>query len=166
LLGNAVLCLLDHPDQLARLRANPGLLPAAIEETLRYESPVQGITRVTTADVKIGGQTVPAGSPVIAFIGSANRDEAVFPDPDHFDVARAPNPHLAFGAGIHFCLGAPLARLESQVALQILFERIHDIQLADAQGVQYTKGFLHGVTHLPLRFAILRPDVYPPKRAG
>ena len=157
LLGNAVLCLLEHPDQFARLRADRRLLPSAIEETLRYESPVQAVTRVTTTDVELQGQTVPAGSPIVAFIGSANRDEAIFPDPDRFDVAREPNPHLAFGAGIHFCLGAPLARLESRVALRILFERVHDIELADTQEVEYTKGFLHGVTRLPLRFAPSQP---------
>jgi cytochrome P450 len=151
LLGNAVLCLSEHRDQLARLRANPALLPLAIEEVLRFESPVQAISRITTTDVAIRGQTVPAGALVIAFLGSANRDESVFPNPEEFDVARDPNPNLAFGSGIHFCLGAPLARLESRVALRVLLERFPDWEIPDPTAIEFTKGFLHGVTHLPLR---------------
>jgi cytochrome P450 len=152
LLGNAVLCLSEHRDQLDRLRAIPTLLPSAIEEVLRFESPVQAISRITTTDVAIRGQTIPSGALVIGFLGSANRDEAVFPEPEVFDVARDPNPNLAFGTGIHVCLGAPLARLESRVALRVLLERFPDWELSDPSAIEFTKGFLHGVTHLPLRF--------------
>jgi cytochrome P450 len=151
LLGNAVLCLTEHPDQLAQLRQDTGLLPSAIEEVLRFESPVQALSRITAADVEIRGESIPAGALVMAFLGSANRDETVFPQADQFDVARDPNPNLAFGMGIHFCLGAPLARLESRVALRVLFERVRDWEIVDSKAISFTKGFLHGVTRLPLR---------------
>ncbi|HLH21619.1 MAG TPA: cytochrome P450 [Chloroflexota bacterium] len=153
LIGNAILCLLDHPEQQARVRADPTLVPTLVEEVLRYESPVQAVGRVAARDVELGGQTVPRGDLVLAWIGSANRDPAIFPDPDRFDVARTPNPHLAFGHGIHFCLGAPLARLEGRIALAILLDRLQDVQRADSGPLEPTKGFiLHGVKHLPLRF--------------
>jgi cytochrome P450 len=152
LIGSAVLCLLEHRDQLDRLRASPPLLPTAIEEVLRFEPPAQAILRVVATETSIDGHTMRPGAMVAGFIGSANRDEAVFANPDTFDVARAPNPHLSFGAGIHFCLGAPLARLESRVALRCLLDRTFDFQLADPSAVEFTKGFLHGVTRLPLRF--------------
>ena len=153
LLGSALLSLLDHPDQFDRLRANPTLLGSAIEEVLRFEPPAQAVMRVSTTEVELRGERIPAGELVVAFIGSANRDAAVFPCPDEFNVARDPNPHLAFGRGIHFCLGAPLARLESRVALRCLFERARDFELADPGRVEFTRGFLHGVTRLPLRFS-------------
>ncbi len=117
LINNAVLCLADNPDQLARLRAEPGLLPSAIEEVLRFRSPLQWLMRTPTRDVRVHGQMIPAGRLVLAMIGSANRDPSQFPDADRFDIARDPNPHVAFGHGIHFCLGAPLSRLEARIAL-------------------------------------------------
>ncbi|HEX2922539.1 MAG TPA: cytochrome P450 [Chloroflexota bacterium] len=107
LIGNAVLCLLEHPDQMDRLRADLSLMPTAIEEVLRYEAPVQLTFRTTNREVEIRGQRIPAGELVLASIGSANRDEAVFARADQFDITRDPNPHLSFGEGIHFCLGAP-----------------------------------------------------------
>jgi cytochrome P450 len=158
LLGSAVLCLIEHCDQFDRLRANPGLLTSAIEEVLRYESPVQAVARVTTMDVAIGGHTVPSGAMIFPFIGSANRDEAVFPNGETFDVGRDPNLHLAFGSGIHFCLGAPLARLESRVALGVFLRRVEAVELADLIEVEFTKGFLHGVTRLPIRVTAARLD--------
>ena len=106
LISNAVLCLIEHPDQLTRLRANPTFLPVAIEEVLRYRSPLQWMYRVTRREVDLHGTVVPAGVLVLAVIGAANRDPAAFPDPGRFDIGRDPNPHLAFGYGAHFCLGA------------------------------------------------------------
>jgi cytochrome P450 len=151
LLGNAILCLTEHQDQLTRLRQDVGLLPSAVEEVLRFESPVQALSRITAAEVEIRGQSLPEGALVIAFLGSANRDDTVFPHPEQFDIARDPNPNLAFGMGIHFCLGAPLARLESRVALRVLFDRVQDWEIVDQKAITFTKGFLHGVTRLPLR---------------
>jgi cytochrome P450 len=153
LIGNAVLSLLEHPEEFARLRSNPALLNTAIEETLRYRSPVQFMFRVTKVDAELGGQTIPAGSMVMAGIGSANRDEAKFSDPDRFDIARDPNPHIAFGHGNHFCLGAPLARVEARVALTAIFDRLGDLRRANDDQLVPPKGFaVHGVKHLPLLF--------------
>lgn len=153
LIGNAVRTLLETPDELARLRENPALLPGAIEETLRYRSPVQAMFRRAVEDVTIRGQLIPANSHVVAFIGSANRDGQKFADPDRFDVTRTPNPHIAFGHGIHFCLGAPLARLEARVALTALLERCSDWKLDEQADLQPARGFIvHGVTELPMSF--------------
>jgi cytochrome P450 len=120
LIGNAVTALLDHPDQLARVVADPSLLPAAIEETLRWDAPVQIVFRTATQDVEIAGTKIPKGAYVAPLLGSANRDERRFPDPDRFDVTRDPQGHVAFGFGKHFCLGASLARMEARVALEAL----------------------------------------------
>ena len=153
LLGNAMLALLDHRDQLARLQGDLGLVPSGVEEALRYDGPVQAIPRFTVVDATVGGQRIPAGQRILAWTAAADRDEAVFPEPDRFDVAREPNHHLAFGAGIHFCLGAPLARLEGRVALSILLQRLEDIELAERTAPELTDStFLRGVTRLPLRF--------------
>ncbi len=123
LLGNAVLTLLDHPAELAKVRADRALVPPLVEEVLRYESPVQLIFRRTASDVELSGTTIPAGATVFLLLGSANRDEQKFSDPDRFDILRNPRDHLAFGYGIHYCLGAELARLEARVALEsLLFE--------------------------------------------
>jgi cytochrome P450 len=153
LIGNAALCLLDHPEQMERLRGDLGLMPSAIEEVLRFESPVQLMFRTTMSEEEIGGHRIPAGEMVLASIGSANRDEAVFPSADQFDITRDPNPHIAFGHGIHFCLGAPLARLETRVALSILLERVRKLERVVGEPVETTKGaILHGPTRLILRF--------------
>jgi cytochrome P450 len=123
LINNAVLTLLEHPDQLAGLRAMPELLPSVIEEVLRYRSPLQWTLRTPKGDVQLSGTTIPANAFVLAVIGSANRDPRIFADPDRFDITRDPNPHVAFGHGIHFCIGAALSRLESRIALSDLLHR-------------------------------------------
>ena len=106
-------CFAAHPDQLACVRADPALLAQAIEEVLRYRAPVQAMFRATTREVEVDGTQIPAGKFVVAMIGSANRDPRRFAEPSRFIATREPNPHVAFGHGIHFCLGAPLARLEA-----------------------------------------------------
>ncbi|AKJ00990.1 cytochrome P450 [Archangium gephyra] len=153
LLNNALLCFLEHPEQLARLRAEPALLPSAIEEVLRYRSPVQAMFRVTRSEVSLHGQVIPPGKMVLAMIGSANRDPRKFQDPDRFDISREPNPHIAFGHGIHFCIGAPLSRLEARVGLSVLLERMRDVALAsDAPWEPRRAIHVHGPTRLPIRF--------------
>jgi len=128
LIGNALSALLDHPDQLARLRAQPDEIPAALEEALRFDSPIQLVFRTTTRPVELHGKEIPAGAFVAPLIGSANRDERRFPDPDRFDIGRQPQSHLAFGFGKHFCLGASLARLEARCALETLLARLPAIE--------------------------------------
>ena len=130
-IGNATLALLQHRSAWERLRAEPELIPGAVEELLRYESPVdRALTRFVAADTTLGGKRLRKGEPLIAVLGSANRDEDRFEQPDTLDIERAPNPHLAFGKGVHYCLGAPLARLEGEVALRALLERFPDLRLA------------------------------------
>src|SRR5262245_1007782 len=131
LIGNATLALLQHPQVLAELREQPTLIPSAIEELLRYDSPVErSLMRFVTRDVTLGGNQLRRGELLIAVLGSANRDDTRFADPTELDIHRAPNPHLAFGKGIHYCLGAPLARLEAEIALRALIQRFPDLRLA------------------------------------
>ena len=120
LLGNAVDALLEHPDQLERVVADPALIPGLIEETLRWDSPVQTLSRQVRSPVELAGVEIPERATVIVLLGSANRDERQFADPDRFDVTRDARSHLAFGFGEHFCLGSALARLESRGALEAL----------------------------------------------
>ena len=127
--GNGLLALLEHPDQLNRLREDPGLLPTAIEELMRFDSPLQLFERTATEDVEIGGITVPAGQKIAALLGSANHDPAVFDSPEVLDVGRTDNPHISFGAGVHFCIGAPLARVELQASFGALLERTTRLEL-------------------------------------
>ncbi len=130
LIGNAVLALLDHPEQLAALRAEPARIGAAIEEFARYDGPAPlAIRRFPVEDLTIGGVTVPAGETVLLSLASANRDEQQFTDPDTLDLTRRENGHLALGHGIHYCLGAPLARLETEIALATLLRRFPDLAL-------------------------------------
>jgi cytochrome P450 len=153
LINNAVLCFLENPDQLARLRAAPDLLPSAIEEVLRYRSPVQWMPRATRRDVAVHGQVIPAGKFVLPMIGSANRDPKQFRDAGRFDITRDPNPHIAFGHGIHSCLGAPLARLEARIALADFLERVHGFELASDEPWEPRKAIhVHGPSRLPIRF--------------
>ncbi|MFE7977612.1 cytochrome P450 [Streptomyces shenzhenensis] len=134
LIGNSVLALLSHPDQLAALRRDPGLLPGAVEEFARYEGPaLLAIRRFPVEDVTIGGVTVPAGETVWVSPAAANRDPARFPDPDRLDLGRDAGGHLTLGHGIHYCLGAPLARAETEIALAALLERFPDLALGDGE---------------------------------
>jgi cytochrome P450 len=153
LINNAIICFMEHPGQLARLRSAPGLLPSAIEEVLRYRSPLQWMYRKTRQDIELHGQVIPSGKLVLAMIGSANRDPRQFRDPNSFDITREPNPHIAFGHGLHFCLGAALARVESRVALSELLERWASFAPANAEPWEPRKGIhVHGPTRLPLRY--------------
>jgi cytochrome P450 len=130
LIGNGTDALFEHPEQHARLRAEPGLIGSAVEELLRYDGPIQVSGRVPTEDVEIDGHLLREGQMVGVLIGAANRDPEVFADPDQLDVGRTPNNHLAFGRGIHFCLGGPLARIEGSVALGALISRFPDLRRA------------------------------------
>jgi cytochrome P450 len=153
LINNAVLCFLDHPGQLARLRAAPDLLPSAVEEVLRYRSPLQWMPRATRREVTLHGRVIPAGKVVLPMIGSANRDPKHFRDAGHFDITRDPNPHMAFGHGIHACLGAPLARLEARIALADFLERVKGFELASDEPWEPRQALgVHGPSGLPIRF--------------
>jgi cytochrome P450 len=154
LINNAVLCLIEYPDQLARLQAAPGLLPSAIEEVLRYRSPVQWMPRATRREVSVHGQVIPAGKLVLPVIGSANRDPKQFRDAERFDITRDPNLHIAFGHGVHSCLGAPLARLEARIALADFLERVKRFGLASPGPWEPRRALhVHGPSQLPIHFA-------------
>lgn len=153
LVNNSILTFVANPGQFARIRQSPDLLPTAIEEVLRYRSPLQWMFRVAKRDIELSGQTIPAGQIALAMIGSANRDPRHFPDPNLFDPTRDPNPHLAFGHGIHFCLGAALARLEARIALSDLLEQTADLTLASNSPLPPRRGLhVHGPSLLPIRF--------------
>ncbi|MFF9809276.1 cytochrome P450 [Streptomyces coeruleorubidus] len=153
LLGNSILCLDTHPEWFARVREDRSMIPAAIEEALRYYSPFAGTARATTTEVELGGERIPADSLVVTFLGVANRDPKVFTDPHTFDPTRDPNPHMAFGRGAHFCIGAPLARLEGRVALNILLDRFPDLRSdPDSPPVFLPSLSMTGVKKLPLVF--------------
>ena len=151
LIGGGMLCLLRHPDQLAFARAHPERMPAVVEELLRFVPPVHLDGRVAADDVDLGGQRIQAGQWVLAVIASANRDESVFPEPERLDVTRARNPHLAFGRGIHFCLGAPLARLEARIALETLMRRLPGLATDPASPPTWNRNLvLRGLVSLPV----------------
>jgi cytochrome P450 len=152
LLGNGTLALLRHPDQLALLRDQPGLIVSAVEELLRYDGPVQRTARVPGTDAVIAGHPIEAGEMVMPFIGAADRDPAHFPDPDRLDLKRGDNRHVAFGMGIHFCLGAPLARLEGQIAINTLVRRFPKLALATDRPNYRQSLTLRGLTSLPVAF--------------
>lgn len=152
LIGNSMISLLRNPDQLRKLRENPGLIGSAVEELLRYDGPVQRTARTPDQDVTIGGRTIPKGEIVMPFIGAADRDPAQFPDPDRLDITRADNRHVAFGLGIHFCLGAPLARIEGQIAINTLLARLPKLALATETPEHRQSLTLRGLAALPVRF--------------
>ncbi|MGW3195142.1 cytochrome P450 family protein [Streptomyces sp. NPDC001118] len=153
LIGNAVLGLLQHPDQLAALRKDPTHIPAAVEELARYEGPaLLAIRRFPVEDVTIGGVTVPAGETVLVSLSAANRDPARFPAPDRLDLSRDATGHLALGHGIHYCLGAPLARAETEIALAALLERFPELALNDDELRWRPSLRARGLLALPVRY--------------
>jgi cytochrome P450 len=146
-----MLALLRHPEQLARLRTDAGMAETAVDELLRWDSPVQLTMRIPTEDVDLGGHRLARGQTVVAVLGSANRDPAVFPDPDRLDLGRDAGAHLSFGYGIHFCLGAQLARLEGAVALGELARRFPNVALETDRVAWRRLTFLRGLVALPVR---------------
>src|SRR5262245_44930699 len=152
LISNATLLLDHHPDQLRRLAANPGLLPRAIEEFLRCDSPVQGLERDLSKDFDMQGQVIPRGSKLFLLVAAANRDPRRFPDPQRFDVARSPNRHLAFGFGTHFCLGSSLARLEARVSFEELLKRMPEFHVGPV--VRLHSAVIRGLLRLPIEFKV------------
>ena len=153
LINNAVLCLADNPEQLRQLRSQPELIPSAIEEVLRFRSPFQWIMRTPKHDITLKGETIPARKLILALLGSANRDPKQFSRPDEFDMTRNPNPHLAFGHGIHSCIGAALSRMEARVALTDLLAQPRTLVLAGTEPWQPRKALhVHGPERLPVRF--------------
>lgn len=153
LIGNAFLAFQQVPPALEQLYADSSLIPNAIEEVLRYLSPVRCMFRVSMKETVFGDQRIGAGQFVVAWIASANRDEEVFPDADMFDIRRSPNRHVGFGHGIHYCLGAPLARLEAKIALEIMLERLKQIRMVpDALLEPVISPVLYGVKHVPITF--------------
>ena len=153
LINNAILCLTGNPGQLQQLKSNPALLPSAIEEVLRFRSPLQWVMRTPTRDVELHGQVIPAGKVLLPMIGSANRDERQFRSASEFDITREPNAHIAFGHGIHSCLGAALARLEARIALPDLLGRLKNLRLDNAGAWEPRKALhVHGPANLPVHF--------------
>jgi len=152
LIANFFLTLSDHPDVQARLTADPALVPGAVEEVLRALPPVWFLFRRSTEDVELGGVRIPAGEMVMPWMASANRDPAQFPDPDRFDIGRDPNRHVAFGHGIHFCVGAPLARLEARVALPIMLERLRSLRVRRDEPISIEAGIVFMIQRLGLAF--------------
>ena len=152
LIGNGMLALIQHPEQYAQLREAPALIGTAVEELLRFDSPVQLTGRIASEPLEIGGQLIEAGQWVLPLLGAANRDPQQFAQPERLDLTRNPNPHLGFGRGIHFCLGAPLARLEGQVAIAALVQRFGTLELA-APPVRRDQITLRGLRSLPVSAA-------------
>ncbi|WP_437757860.1 cytochrome P450 [Sorangium sp. So ce1389] len=152
LLGNALLFLADHPDMMRRLHDAPDLVPLFLEEVLRYDGPSQSVPRLTTREVSLAGATLPAGALVLALVASANRDERQYPDPDRFDLHRGSHGGLQFGHGIHFCIGAALARMEARAALEALVARFPRVERCSGE-IAYNRTLtVRGPVALPLRF--------------
>jgi cytochrome P450 len=155
LIGNGVYALLSHPDQLAKLKANPGLVKGLVEETLRYWGPVDFISRrIAKEELELAGTHIPKGEPMMVGLATANRDPARFPNPDVFDITRPEaDKHVAFGKGIHICIGAPLARMEGQIAFETLFRRMPELRLAvPSEELRWSNSFLRGFAKLPVLF--------------
>jgi pimeloyl-[acyl-carrier protein] synthase len=159
LIGNGLLTLLRHPNELDRLRSDPALMPSAVEELLRYESPSQHTARLAPNDVEMGGKLIRRRQAVIAVMGAANRDPERFPDPDRLDLTRTDNRHVAFGWAAHFCFGAPLARLEGQIALDTILRRLPNLRLDPSPLVWRHNLGLRGLEALPVSFGSPQPAV-------
>ena len=151
LLSSAIWLLLTHPGQWQKLRETPSLITGAVEEFLRYESPFQRLTRVAGEDVEVAGQTIRKGQTALCLLGAANRDPGQFPDPDRLDIERTPNRHVAFAHGIHFCLGAGLARLEAPIAINTVLRRLPGLQLKTG-AMEWNMGVLRALKALPVTF--------------
>jgi cytochrome P450 len=154
LIGNGVLALLNHPEQMAKLRDNPQFIQSTVEELLRYDNPVQIIARVTKKDIKIGGKTIRAGERIYFALGAANRDPDVFPNPDQLDITRQGTQNLPFGYGIHFCLGAALARIQGQVAINTVVRRLSDLKRSTNVLEWRENIVLRGLKALPVSFSV------------
>ena len=152
LIGNGLLTVLQHPDQLQELRGDVSLIPSAVEEMLRFESPIQHTARMTTEDLELGGKQIHKRQAVIAVLAAASRDPERFTDPDQFDINRQDNRHMAFGWASHFCFGAPLARLEAQIAFETLFRRMPDLGLQLDEPEWQENLCYRGLTQLPVVF--------------
>jgi len=152
LIGNGVLTLLRHPEQMKRMREDLSLVPSAVEEMLRYESPSQHTGRLAPEDVEMGGRLIRKGQAVMAVMAAANRDPERFPDPDRFDVSRSDNRHLAFGYAAHFCFGAALARVEGQEVFEAIARRLYDLELRSGTLTWRNNLGLRGMTALPIKF--------------
>ncbi len=152
LIANAMLCLLRFPEQMALLRSDPSLIPSMVEEALRYEGPMQYTFRLARRDFDLFDQPVKQGDVLVVVFGAGNRDPAVFPEPDRFDITRQPNPHLTFGYGLQHCLGAGVARMEAQVAYQALLERLDQIELLEAEPQWHDVYRFRGLRRLPIRY--------------
>jgi cytochrome P450 len=152
MLSSGLRALLDHPDQLAALRADPTLIGGAVEEILRYENPLHYFRRTATADTELRGTKIAAGDKVVMFYTSANRDEEVFDDPQTFDIGRSPNPHLSFGIAEHFCLGVHLARLEGRVFFEELLATFPTIELT-GEPVRVRSNLNNALKSLPVRLS-------------
>ena len=153
LIGNAILCFCEHPEVMTRLREHPELMPQAVEEVLRYRPPVLATKRLPLRDVELAGQQIKRGEVVIGWLACANHDPSHFPHPERFDIDRNPKRHIPFGHGIHTCLGAPLARLEAKIALNVMLQRLLNIELDRSQElVPVQSVFIYGAKHVPITF--------------
>lgn len=156
LIANGVLWLLRNPDQLATLRSDPSLVASAVEETVRYDPPFQLVGRTPLQDIDVNGAVIPRDTSMVLLLAAANRDPAQFPDPDRFDITRAPNHHLGFGSGVHACLGGPLARMQGEIALGTLVRRLVDPRLITDSPPYHDNAF-HALKALPIGFRSVRP---------
>jgi cytochrome P450 len=150
LIGNGLMALLRNPDQMTRLRRHTELIPTAVEEFLRFDAPVQRVWRLLSSDADVRGRRLRRGDAVFLMTGAANRDPSHFPSPDNLDISRIPNRHLTFGHGIHFCLGAALARLEATIAFTSLLRRFTRIELAEASPEYHQNVAFRGLKSLPV----------------
>jgi cytochrome P450 len=160
LLSQAIRCFDEHPDALEQVRQQPELMPGAIEEVLRYASPVWRLVRMTKAPVNIAGVAIPEDQVIFAWVSAANRDAEQFPQPERFEITRTPNRHVAFGHGIHFCIGAPLSRMEASVALPMIIKQLSNLHVVNDVPLELFEGrILFGFKHLPVSFAPSHPVI-------